>query len=112
MRHPVYDFCFCMMLDQCVYLLYEIKPVDFCTILELCVFFWFDVGPVCLFVTMLDPSLQFYMILSPRVYFLCDCIKRVKCTLVQALRLCTGRTVHRGSRGIALLFHDHGTRTR
>jgi len=26
-----------------------------------------------------------------------------KCTLVQALRLCTGRTAHRGSRGIALL---------
>jgi len=34
----------------------------------------------------------------------------VKSTLVQALRLCTGRTAHRGSRGIALLFHDHGTR--
>jgi hypothetical protein len=32
--------------------------------------------------------------------------KKVKCTLVQALRLCTGRTAHRGSRGIALLFHD------
>jgi hypothetical protein len=37
---------------------------------------------------------------------------KVQCTLVQALRLCTGRTVHRGSRGIALLFHDHGTRRR
>ena len=35
---------------------------------------------------------------------------RVKCTLVQALRLCTGRTAHRGSRGIALLFHDHSIR--
>ena len=35
---------------------------------------------------------------------------RVKCTLVQALRLCTGRTAHRGSRGIAILFLDHGTR--
>ena len=34
---------------------------------------------------------------------------KVKCTLVQALRLCTGRTAHRGSRGIALLFLDHGT---
>jgi hypothetical protein len=32
------------------------------------------------------------------------------CTVVQALRLCTGRTAHRGSRGIALPFHDHGTR--
>ena len=36
--------------------------------------------------------------------------KKVKVTLVQALRLCTGRTAHKGSRGIALLFHDHGTR--
>jgi hypothetical protein len=35
---------------------------------------------------------------------------KVKCTLVQALRLCTGRTAHRGSRGIALNFHDHSTR--
>jgi len=37
-------------------------------------------------------------------------LRNVKCTLVQALRLCTGRTAHRGSRGIALLFLDHGTR--
>ena len=35
---------------------------------------------------------------------------KVKRTLVQALRLCTGRMAHRGSRGIALPFHDHGTR--
>ena len=35
---------------------------------------------------------------------------KVKVTLVQALRLCTGRTARRGSRGIALPFHDHGTR--
>jgi hypothetical protein len=34
----------------------------------------------------------------------------VKCTLVQALRLCTGHTAHRGSSGIALFFHDHSTR--
>ena len=32
------------------------------------------------------------------------------CTLVQAMRLCIGRTAYRGSRGIALPFHDHGTR--
>ena len=38
--------------------------------------------------------------------------KKLKCTLVQALRLCTGRTARRGSRGIALPFHDHGTRGR
>jgi hypothetical protein len=35
---------------------------------------------------------------------------KLKCTPVQALWLCTGRTAHRGSRGIALLFNDHGTR--
>jgi len=35
---------------------------------------------------------------------------KVKCTLVQALRLRTGRTAHRGSRDIALPFLDHGTR--
>ena len=35
---------------------------------------------------------------------------KAKCTLVQALRLCTGRTAHGESRGIALPFHDHGTR--
>ena len=37
--------------------------------------------------------------------------QRYRCT-VQALRLCTGRTAHRGSRGtrIALLLLDHGTR--
>ena len=29
---------------------------------------------------------------------------KVKVTLLQALRLCTGRTAHRGSRGIALPF--------
>jgi len=34
----------------------------------------------------------------------------VKCTLLQALRLCTGRTAHRGSRGIVLLFLDHVTK--
>ena len=35
---------------------------------------------------------------------------KIKCTFVQALRLCTGCTAHRGSRGIALLFLDRGTR--
>jgi len=37
-------------------------------------------------------------------------METVKCTLVQALRLCTGRKAHRGVRGIALPFLDHGTR--
>jgi hypothetical protein len=35
---------------------------------------------------------------------------KVKGTVVQALRLCTGRTAYRGSSGIALPFHDHSTR--
>jgi hypothetical protein len=35
---------------------------------------------------------------------------KVKCTLVQALKLCTGRTAHKESRGIALIFHNSGTR--
>ena len=38
-----------------------------------------------------------------------DLVKE-NCTLVQALRLCTGRTAHRRSRAIAVHFHDHGTR--
>jgi hypothetical protein len=36
--------------------------------------------------------------------------RTVNCNLVQTLRLCSGRMAHRGSRGIALPFHDHGTR--
>jgi hypothetical protein len=52
--------------------------------------------------TSLSISLKFYNNSSEPV--------KVKCTLVQALRLCTGCTAHRGSRGIALFFHDHGTR--
>ena len=39
-----------------------------------------------------------------------SCLQEGKCTLVQVLRICTGRTTHRGRRGIALLFLDHGTR--
>ena len=35
---------------------------------------------------------------------------KVKCTLVQALRLCTDATAHRGIRGIGLPFLDHSTR--
>jgi hypothetical protein len=34
----------------------------------------------------------------------------VKCTPVQAPRLCTGCMAHRRSTGIALPFHDQGTR--
>jgi len=37
-------------------------------------------------------------------------VKKAKCTLVQPLRHCTSRTAHRGSKVIALLLHDHGTR--
>jgi hypothetical protein len=47
---------------------------------------------------------------TPSTEGLIYCKVKVKCTLVQALRLCKGRTAHRGSRGIALPFHDHFTR--
>jgi hypothetical protein len=62
---------------------------------------------------------------SPAVHKASKNLGKVKCTLVQALRLCTGRTVnctlgqamglctgrtaYRGSRGIALPFYDHST---
>ena len=35
---------------------------------------------------------------------------KVKYTLVQELRLYRGRTAHKGSRGLTLLFLEHGTR--
>ena len=37
-------------------------------------------------------------------------VYKKKSTLVQALRLCTIRSTHRGSRGMALLFLDYATR--
>ena len=49
---------------------------------------------------LLAQSFKFYTIEGKKL--------KVKCTLVQELRLCTGRTVHRGSR--VLLFLDHGSR--
>jgi len=45
-----------------------------------------------------------------KFYWICI-LTKVKVTLVQALKLCTGRTAHSGSTGIALLFHDHGIRS-
>jgi len=36
-------------------------------------------------------------------------LKQEKCTLVQALRLCTDRTAFRGSRGIAILYRHCGS---
>jgi hypothetical protein len=36
--------------------------------------------------------------------------ENVKCTVVQALRLCTGRTAHRGSRGIGKVHRCTGTK--
>ena len=42
---------------------------------------------------------------SSFLLFILEKIK-VKVTLVQVLKLCTGRTAQRGSTGIALLFHD------
>ena len=45
----------------------------------------------------------YYISLKP--FYILHCkVKKVKCTLVQVLRLCTACTAHRGSRGIALLL--------
>ena len=50
--------------------------------------------------------------LKPSGHYMYQQVKlKVKYNLVQTLRLCTGRTAHRGSRNIALLFLDHGTRS-
>ena len=72
---------------------------------------WFQYTSSCTFLTMYSKCVT---LVHPFVFaFLSSRPKysrvKVKCTLVQALRLCTGRTAHRGSRGIALPFHDHGT---
>ena len=71
----------------------------------------FTAGYIVTFATVL----VVFIVSSPKSYYVLKsaaCRRRVKLkvTLVQALRLCTGRTVHRGSRGIALLFHNHSTR--
>jgi hypothetical protein len=58
---------------------------------------------------MLPPSLR-YKSTGLDVVGLHGQVSKVKVTLVQALRLCTGCTAHRGSRGIALPFHDRSTR--
>ena len=55
-------------------------------------------------------ALPYFFILPHERHDLREVKVKVKCTLVQTQRLCTGRTAHRGSRGIALLFCDHGTR--
>jgi len=47
---------------------------------------------------------------KPEVFLYFVKKKKSKVHPVQALRLCTGRTAHRGNRGIAVLFHDRGTR--
>ena len=66
----------------------------------------FDVGDLYI---MLQSSCDFMKISAVKgiLYFKEG---KVKCTLVQTLRLCTDRTALRESRGIALLFLDHGTR--
>jgi hypothetical protein len=56
-------------------------------------------------VNLLTPVLKSFMYIKT-----VDIKIKVKVTLVQALRLCTGCTAYRGSRGIALLFHDHGAK--
>ena len=61
---------------------------------------------------MYGPSFVVQIYILPNKYVPKTWIQKskVKCTLVQTLRLCTGRTAYRASRGIALPFHDHGTK--
>jgi len=61
---------------------------------------------------MIETNKQTDKHISPMLLGCCEEKVKVKVTFVQALRLCTGHTAHRGSGGIALLFHDHGTRRR
>jgi hypothetical protein len=51
-----------------------------------------------------------FLLLDDKIFNMEVKVKKVKVTLVQALSLCTGCMAHRGSTGIALLFHEHGTR--
>jgi hypothetical protein len=51
-------------------------------------------------------SCKVYWLASQEGLCSMEYVSKVKVTLLQALRLCTGRTAHRGSRGIALLFYD------
>jgi hypothetical protein len=62
------------------------------------------------FMTLRFQVLVFIYHIVPRVPVQGVKVKKVKFILVEAMRLCTGRTAHRVSRGIALLFHDHGTK--
>ena len=59
-------------------------------------------------------SRNILLLWQTRIYKCTPCIKfchkvKVKCTLVHELRLCTGRTAHRGSRGIAVLYRNCGS---
>jgi len=67
---------------------------------------WARLMPICCVVRINNLTVDVSTVLSNSV----KRKKKVKCTLVQALMLCTGRTAHKGSRGLALLFLDHGTR--
>jgi len=75
---------------------------DYCHILTV----WNCLERICTSHSIIYKMLQqFSTYLGQEVYKV-----KVKCTLVQAMGLSTGRTAHRESRGIALPFHDHGTR--
>ena len=61
-----------------------------------------------LFLTVLKRSLNSF---HTEFFFYIDRHKECLRNILQCkVHLCTGRTHHRGSRGIALPFHDHGSR--
>jgi hypothetical protein len=74
-----------------------------------------EMGPVSEILCSVSVFLNYGLWMKSKILLVLDRVLfikkvKVKVTLVQALRLCTGRTAHRGSRGIALIFHDYDTR--
>ena len=57
------------------------------------------------------PEFVYLVLHHGPTYYTIGKSKKIKCTLVQGQRLCTGRTAHRGSRCIDLPFLGHGTRS-
>jgi hypothetical protein len=98
------DVNWAVVVTYCnVCLVQKVKTCFLC-----CSFLGYDCMWYCKWISTLPPSPESYW---EQGAVIGRWVKvKVNYTLVQALRLCTGRTAHRGSRGIVLLFHDNGTR--
>ena len=100
-------------------LLFDIATGSFISVLiSVCLQSDTPVVSVCILIDVPTDSECFLLLQHQLVGWFCHMLLlifvfvkvKLKCPLVQALRLCTGCKAHRGSRGIALPFHDHGTR--